>query len=62
MGFVLALGLFAKLTFEQLAGPVPFTAASVGGPVVVASHLYGAGGGLLVEVLTRVVRRRRSRV
>jgi rhomboid family GlyGly-CTERM serine protease len=62
LGFVLAIGLGAKLAFEQLAGPVPFTAASVGGPVVVASHLYGAGGGLLAEALVRVVRRSRSRV
>ena len=62
LGFVLAIGLCAKLGFEQLAGPVPFTAASVGGPVVVASHLYGAAGGLLAEAFARVVRRRRSRV
>jgi len=59
LGFVLAAGLCAKLTFEQLAGPVPFTAASVGGPVVVAAHLYGAGGGLLAEAVAHVVRRRR---
>ena len=62
IGVVLALGLAAKLAFEQLSGPVPFTAASVGGPVVVAAHLYGAGGGLLAETLARVVRRLRSRV
>jgi rhomboid family GlyGly-CTERM serine protease len=62
IGVVLALGLVAKLAFEQLAGPVPFTAASVGGPVVVAAHLYGAGGGLLAEVLTHAGRRLRSRV
>ena len=59
LGFVLAAGLCGKLLFEQLAGPVPFTAASVGGPVVVAAHLYGAGGGLLAEALAHVVRRRR---
>jgi rhomboid family GlyGly-CTERM serine protease len=62
LGFVLAIGLCAKLLFEQLAGPVPFTAASVGGPVVVAAHLYGAGGGLLAEAVARVIGRRRSRV
>ncbi len=59
LGFVLLAGLGAKLAFEQLAGPVPFTAASVGGPVVVAAHLYGAAGGLLMQALTFVVRRRR---
>ena len=62
LGIVLALGLCAKLAFEQFAGPVPFTAAAVGGPVVVAAHLYGAAGGALAQVLTYVIRRRRSRV
>jgi rhomboid family GlyGly-CTERM serine protease len=59
LGFVLAVGLAAKLSFEQFAGPVPFTAESVGGPVVVAAHLYGAAGGVLMQALTHVVRRRR---
>jgi rhomboid family GlyGly-CTERM serine protease len=62
LGAVLAIGLCAKLSFEQIVGPVPFTAASVGGPVVVAAHLYGAAGGVLAEALAHVVRRRRSRV
>ena len=61
-GIALAIGLCAKLTFEQLAGPVPFTAAAVGGPVVVAAHLYGAAGGVLAEAMAHVIRRRRSRV
>lgn len=61
IGIVLALGLAAKLVFEQLLGPVPFTADSVGGPVVVAAHLYGAGGGLLAEAAAGIARRR-SRV
>ena len=42
----LASASAAKLLFEQIVGPVPFTAASVGGPVVVAAHLYGAAGGI----------------
>lgn len=62
LGIVLATGLCAKLAFEQFAGPVPFTAAAVGGPVVVAAHLYGAAGGALAEALVHVIRRRRSRV
>jgi len=61
LGAVLALGLGAKLTFEQIVGPVPFTAESVGGPVVVAAHLYGTVGGLLAEAVAQAVRRR-SRV
>lgn len=62
LGAVLAIALCAKLIFEQLAGPLPLTADSVGGPVVVAAHLYGAAGGLLAETTAYVVRHRRSRV
>lgn len=61
VGVVLAVGLVAKLLFEQLVGPMPFTAESVGGPVVVAAHLYGALGGLLAEAAAEIARRR-SRV
>lgn len=61
VGIVLALGLTAKLVFEQVEGPLPFTADSVGGPVVVAAHLYGALGGLLAEAAAQIVRYR-SRV
>ena len=61
LGFVLAAGVAAKLIFEQVFGPVPFTAASVGGPVVVAAHLYGVIGALLAAGATELVRRR-SRV
>ena len=62
LGAALAVGLGGKLLFEQIVGPVPFTAASVGGPVVVAAHLYGAAGGLLAETAAYIVRRRRTRV
>lgn len=61
LGVALAAGVAAKLTFEQLVGPVPFTAASVGGPVVVAAHLYGVVGALLAEAAIELVRSR-SRV
>ena len=61
LGVVLAIGVAAKVIFEQVAGPVPFTAESVGGPVVVAAHLYGVIGGSVAEVAAQVARRR-SRV
>jgi rhomboid family GlyGly-CTERM serine protease len=61
LGAVLAVAVAAKLIFEQVVGPVPFTAASVGGPVVVAAHLYGVVGALLAEAAVQVARRR-SRV
>jgi rhomboid family GlyGly-CTERM serine protease len=57
LGGALALGLIGKLAFEQLYGAVPFTAESVGGPVVVSAHLYGALGGAVAEALVRIVRR-----
>lgn len=42
---VLGLLLVGKLAWEQLAGPLPGSAESVEGPVVVDSHLYGALAG-----------------
>ena len=57
LGAVLASALAGKLIFEQLVGPVPFTAESVGGPVVVAAHLYGSIGALLAEAVVQLARR-----
>ena len=62
LGAVLGIGIAGKILFEQTFGPVPFTAASVGGPVIIAAHLYGATSGLLAEALLHFVRRRVSRV
>ncbi len=62
IGALLAAGLAGKLLYEQLVGPVPFTAESVGGPVVVAAHLYGALGAFVAEAAALVVRRGASRV
>lgn len=62
LGVVLAVGVVAKLIFEQTFGAVPFTAASVGGPVIVSAHLFGAAGGLLAAAVLQVLRRRRSRL
>lgn len=55
IGLVLLLSLLAKLGWEWLEGPVPFTAESAGGPVIVAAHLYGALGGLVWFVADRIV-------
>jgi len=47
-GTWLLLGAVAlKLSWEQLAGPLPGSEASSGGTVIVDAHLYGALGGLL---------------
>jgi rhomboid family GlyGly-CTERM serine protease len=50
LGLGLLLGVVAKLGWEQAMGPLPFTESAAGGPVLVASHLYGAGGGLVVAL------------
>lgn len=62
LGAVLGLGLGAKLVFEQTVGPLPLTAGAVGGPVIVAAHLYGAAGGLAAGAAASFIRRWRSRV
>lgn len=60
IGAALAIGLGAKLAWEHWAGPVPFTAASVGGPVIVAAHLYGAAAGVVAALA--FLGRRRARL
>jgi hypothetical protein len=62
IGAVLALGVAAKLGFEQIQGPIPFTQASAGGPVIVAAHLYGAIGGALAAIAFGFVRRRSAQL
>jgi rhomboid family GlyGly-CTERM serine protease len=60
LGAVLGLGIGLKLIWEQTAGPIPFTQASAGGPVVVAAHLYGAAGGLIVAAPALLRRRSKT--
>lgn len=62
LGAALAVGLGLKLAWEQVYGPVPLTAASVGGAVVVAAHLYGAVAGAAAGLVFGIVRRRASRL
>jgi rhomboid family GlyGly-CTERM serine protease len=62
LGGALAAGLALKLVWEQAYGPVPLTAASVGGAVVVAAHLYGAVAGALAGLVFGIVRGRASRL
>lgn len=51
---LLAALLIGKLLWEQFSGPLPGSEATSGGPVVVNAHLYGAAGGFLGALLTRV--------
>jgi hypothetical protein len=62
LGTALAFGLGAKLLYEQRFGPLPFTADAAGGPVIVAAHLYGAAGGVLVGAAVAVRRRLGTRL
>ena len=43
---VLAACMVVKLAWEQLVGPLPGSAETAGGNVIVNAHLYGAAGGL----------------
>ena len=43
--WILGAFLSIKLAYEQFVGPLPGSAESTGGAVIVAAHLYGALGG-----------------
>jgi rhomboid family GlyGly-CTERM serine protease len=45
--WILGVGLIAKLAYEALVGPVPGSAESSGGTVIVAAHVYGAVAGAI---------------
>lgn len=47
-GWILTAVLLAKLLYEQLLGPLPFSSVTTGGSVVVDAHLYGALAGALI--------------
>jgi hypothetical protein len=57
IGLGLLASVAAKVAWEQYAGPIPFTQASAGGPVVVAAHLYGAVGGAAAAAIRLAWRR-----
>ena len=58
-GWPLAILLLVKLAIEQWMGPVPGSAETAGGPIVVDAHLYGAVAGVLAALpATRLGRRR----
>ena len=49
-GWILAVFIVAKLSYEQLAGALPF-AGSIN--TIVDAHLYGAIGGLVIALLLK---------
>lgn len=52
IGWVLAIFLILKLIYEQLRGPLPWSVATTGGPVVVDAHLWGALSGAILVALS----------
>jgi len=58
-GWLLLAVWVGKLAWEQWRGAMPFSAATVGSPVVTDAHLWGAVGGLLFVVLEAAYRHRR---
>jgi len=55
---VILLIVFAKIAYEQIAGPMPGSELTSGGPVVVNAHFYGALAGLIcgIAIWRRVTR------
>lgn len=49
-GIIFTLLILAKVTYEQIAGPLPGSEEAAGGPVLVDAHFYGAMMGLLLAV------------
>jgi rhomboid family GlyGly-CTERM serine protease len=49
-GWILAVFILAKLSYEQVAGPMPFAGAA---NTLVDAHLYGAIGGLVLALFLR---------
>ncbi|ODC00210.1 rhombosortase [Candidatus Thiodiazotropha endoloripes] len=50
----LLLAVIGKIAWEQWQGPLPGSESMADGPVVVASHLYGALSGMLVWLIGSV--------
>jgi rhomboid family GlyGly-CTERM serine protease len=63
-GEALALGalIAVKIAWEQLAGPLPGSEMSAGGPVVVNAHLYGVVAGIVAAGLAHVLAPRRTSI
>src|SRR5487761_502261 len=62
IGWILAVFLVLKLMYEQLRGPLPWSVATTGGPVVVDAHLYGTFTGVILGLAVLIWSRRSQRV
>lgn len=59
LGAVLLAAWIAKLAWEQWNGAMPFSARSLGAPVITEAHLWGAIGGFAYWLAEAPFRRRR---
>jgi rhomboid family GlyGly-CTERM serine protease len=57
IGLPLIVLIVGKISWEQWAGPLPFSELTSGGPVISAAHLYGALGGCAAYLGLRLIRR-----
>ena len=60
--WILGVVLAAKLVYEQLVGPLPGSAETSGGAVIVAAHLYGAVSGAAAAGLILISVHRRPTI
>lgn len=60
MGLVLLVIWIGKLAWEQLQGPMPFSADTLEAPVITDAHLWGAVGGAAYVLLELAWRRLQS--
>lgn len=58
IGFTLLI--LAKVSYEQIAGPLPGSEETAGGPVLVDAHFYGAIIGLLLSVPLMMIKNRNA--
>ncbi|NND65609.1 MAG: rhombosortase [Gammaproteobacteria bacterium] len=61
LGYIAAVVLLGKLLWEQIAGPLPSSAETAGGPVVVDAHWYGAIGGVIAMMVWDFARKIKDR-
>lgn len=57
-GWILAAFIIGKLSYEQIAGQMPFAGAS---NTIVDAHLYGAIGGIVISLILMVLDRKRRK-
>ena len=59
---LLAVIVVAKLTYEQVVGPLPGSETTTGGTVIVAAHAYGAVAGAIGGGIMRIRVRDRASI